>query len=84
MKGWVTLGIKISSQKLKILHRVMSQTNDPADISFYKKYKKIYKKVIVSAKKLHNDLIYSQSTNKSKTVWSIINNFNYEGNEKRY
>lgn len=59
---------------MKFLFKIKSQANDPADISFYKKYKKIYKKVIVSAKKLHNDLIYSQATNKSKTVWSIINN----------
>ena len=73
-KGWITPGIRVSSEKLKILHQIRSQTNDPAVITFYKKYKKIYKKVILSAKKLHNDLTYLHSNNKSKTVWSIINN----------
>lgn len=72
--GWVTRGIKISSQKLKLLHQIKAQTNDPNDIIFYNKYKNIYKKVIIEAKKMYNDSFFSKSTNKSKAVWSIINN----------
>lgn len=49
-------------------------TNDPNDIDYYKKYKKIYNKVIRNAKKYFFDTFYNEASNKSKAVWSIINN----------
>lgn len=73
-KDWLTAGLRKSSEKLKFLHRVVTQTNDINDINYYKSYKKIYRKVIKAAKRLFNDTLYLNSSNKSKAAWSIINN----------
>lgn len=70
---WITPGIKISSEKLKLLYKIMIETKNPAHINYYKSYKKIYRKVIKAAKKLNNEKIYNSSSSKSKAVWSIIN-----------
>lgn len=71
---WITQGIRTSANKLKILYEKMIRTRDMSDINFYNCYKKLYKKVIRAAKRQHNDKIYERSSNKSKAVWSIINN----------
>lgn len=71
--AWITPGIKKSSEKLKFLYQIKSATNNPNDINYYNKYKKIYKKVIIDAKKLYNDSFYSKANNKTKAIWSIIN-----------
>ena len=73
-KLWLTRGIRISSDKLKFLYKIMTQTRNEADKEYYKKYKKIYKKVILAAKKMHNEKIVSNAINKSKEVWKLINN----------
>lgn len=73
-QGWLTSGIRISSERLKLLHKRVTRTNDADDINYYKSYKKIYRKVIKVAKQLFNDNIYLNSVNKSKAAWSIINN----------
>lgn len=72
-KDWLTKGIKISSNNLKKLYSKMIDTNDPDDILSYKKYKKIYKKVIRNSKRISNDNHYFNSENKSKAAWHIIN-----------
>lgn len=73
-KEWLTQGIRNSSIKLKLLHKATYESNREEDKHFYNLYKRIYRKVIRAAKKLHNDHIYFRSLNKSKAVWSIINN----------
>lgn len=70
---WVTQGIKISSQKLKDLNKLLNITKNPNIAEFYKKYKNIYRKVIRTAKRMYNDKLYSNANNKSKAVWDIIN-----------
>lgn len=72
-KSWITRGIKISCQKLKLLYQIMIQTKTLEDKNYYKSYKRIYDKVIKAAKRLYNDSIYSNASNKSKAAWSIIN-----------
>lgn len=72
--NWITRGIKISSEKLKLLYCIKIQSNRQEDDMYYKCYKKIYRKVCRAAKKLHNDGLYHSSTNKSKAAWMIINN----------
>ena len=71
---WVTRGIQISAQKLKLLHQIKAKSNDPNAIIVYNNYKSTYKKVILAAKKMYNDSMYSKATNKTKAAWSIINN----------
>lgn len=72
-KSWITTGIYISSQRLKELYNRMIFTKDLNDVSFYKKYKHIYRNVLKAAKKKYNDDLYLKTENKSKAAWKIIN-----------
>lgn len=72
-KPWLTRGILISCNNLKTIYRKAVTTQKVEDFAFYKQYKCIYKKVIVTAKKIHNSKLISQSQNKSRTAWKIIN-----------
>ena len=72
-KDWISQGIRISSLKLKELYKKMVHTKNQSDKLAYDKYKRIYKKVIKTAKRLHNDRLINKASNKSKVVWSIIN-----------
>lgn len=69
--NWITAGIKISSIHLRELF--ILQKNGIIQSEHYKRYKKIYNRVIRQAKKLYFDNIIKNSANKSKTVWKIIN-----------
>src|SRR5699024_7971998 len=69
--GWVTAGIKTSSKKLKFLHRICKDGDENLK-EYYKKYKALYKKVISSAKRMHNSNIINQSCNKTKKAWELI------------
>lgn len=73
-KRWITKGIRISSEKIKILSYDLKINFSPQKEFYFKKYKQIYKKVIAEAKKLSNVNFYKNSQNKSKAAWQIINN----------
>lgn len=51
----------------------MCLTNNEVDVYYYRNYKKIYRTVVKAAKKMQNDRIFNNSSNKSKCVWNIIN-----------
>lgn len=70
-KDWITTGIKISSIRLKELF--VYQKNNIIEKEHYKRYKKIYNKVIRQAKKMYLDNLIINSANKSRTVWKVIN-----------
>lgn len=70
-KNWLTPGIRISSVKLKELYHL--QKSGIVEVQYYRKYKSIYNRVIRQAKKLNFDRLISNSQNKSKTAWKIIN-----------
>lgn len=72
-KSWITSGIKVSAQKLKLLHKIMVSTKRIEDKNTYQSYKKMYEKVLKAAKRLYNDNLYNKASNKSKAAWSIIN-----------
>lgn len=71
-QNWITNGIRVSSNKLKILYEISKLNNSPNFVNYYRKYKKVYRRVLKQAKKLSNDLLIQNSQNKSKTVWNII------------
>lgn len=73
-KTWITAGIKTSCKTLKFLHLLCKYNNDDSQttIDFYKQYKKMYKKVLVAAKKLQIGKEIALSDNKIKTTWNII------------
>nr|CAH7761994.1 unnamed protein product [Callosobruchus chinensis] len=70
-KPWLTQGIRISGQRLKDLHFLLRQGY--VSDKYYTCYKKTYRKTVVAAKKLYNDNLYKNSSNKSKAAWYIIN-----------
>lgn len=71
---WLTKGIMKSSITLKHLYNLSKLNNfEPALTNHYKLYKSTYRKVIKLAKKLYYCGKISTSSNKSKTMWSIIN-----------
>lgn len=45
-KGWVTLGIRISSVKKRELYLLAKQSNDPVLLGYVKRYKKVLKKYV--------------------------------------
>lgn len=73
-KNWITPGIRTSCVTLKFLHLLCKYNNDDSQTTrnFYKKYKKIYKRVLTSAKRMQVDNEIAQSDNKIKTTWNII------------
>lgn len=71
-KNWLTLGLRVSSRKLKELYHM--QKMGLVNPDYYNNYKKIYRRLVRQSKKLHFDRIIQNSENKCKTVWKIINN----------
>ncbi|KAK3926464.1 putative RNA-directed DNA polymerase from transposon BS [Frankliniella fusca] len=72
-KAWVTVGVKVTSRNYRDLCALIKTTNDPTLNSYFKRYRLIYRQVIKSAKCLHNQKMISNSKNKCKSIWSIIN-----------
>lgn len=81
-KKWITKGIRISSQKLKWLYQQSLISGKESDKLYYRKYKTVYNNLLVAAKRLYNDQTYSDSINKSKAAWSIIND-NVNNSQKK-
>ncbi|PNF26089.1 hypothetical protein B7P43_G04923 [Cryptotermes secundus] len=70
---WITLGIRVSGNRLRTLHSLMKEGNTSEELKkYYSQYKKIYNKVISEAKKLHNNMRIRSSGNKSKAMWDLI------------
>ncbi|PNF20311.1 hypothetical protein B7P43_G13693 [Cryptotermes secundus] len=70
----ITQGIKVSSQKMRLLNTLKKNTNLSNDILEYiNRYQKIYKSVITEAKRRENDRFMLRSHNKTKAIWQIIN-----------
>jgi uncharacterized protein YpiB (UPF0302 family) len=73
--AWITQGIKVSRQRLQLLHllkRKMSQS--ASTLNYIKKHQSIYKKILSVARKRENDRIISRSKNHTKALWQIIKN----------
>lgn len=71
--NWITKGIRISSEKLRYLSKLMKEKYVTNNFKLYfRNYKKIYNKVIRMAKKLHNGNVIKNSIKKSNTIWNII------------
>ncbi|KAF9824521.1 hypothetical protein SFRURICE_001405 [Spodoptera frugiperda] len=72
-KYWLTTGIKISCKNKRLLKILTLKTNNPIIQNYYKKYEKILKKLVNTSKKLQYINKIKTSSNKVKTMWSIIN-----------
>ncbi|KAK3914232.1 LOW QUALITY PROTEIN: Exodeoxyribonuclease III [Frankliniella fusca] len=72
-KSGISTGIKITSKNFRDLCLFIKTTNNPILLSYFRRYRLIYRQVIKKAKCLHNQRIVMESKNKSKTIWSIVN-----------
>lgn len=66
--NWITNGIRISSEKLKLLYRLKVTSNSPDHENYYRRYKKVNRKVCAAAIRLENDRVYFFVSNKSKVA----------------
>lgn len=69
---WLTTGIKTSCRNKRLLKILSIKINNPIITKYYKKYEKILKKSVITAKKLHYINKMNKSTNKVKTMWNIV------------
>lgn len=71
--NWVTQGIQISSKRKRELHRESKFNKNQNFLSYVKMYKKIFKQVVINAKKMSNASYIKKSDNKSRAIWQIVN-----------
>ena len=70
--SWITPGIRISFRRRKCLYLLRRDSDDVNLKNYYKQYCKTLASVIKEAKRyMYNNQIIN-STNKTKTTWSII------------
>jgi hypothetical protein len=84
---WLTLGIRVSSKKLKTLHTIISsQIHSNKLVSlitttgllyftlkeYYTLYKSIYRKLIKLAKQKYTNNYISNAQNKCKAIWKMV------------
>lgn len=79
---WITKGI-LKSRETKIWLNEIRKNDISGFINdYFKKYNRIYKKIILSAKKMENDSFICKASNISKASWAIVrretNNHNTE------
>jgi hypothetical protein len=73
-KDWITLGIKVSSVNKRKLNVLSKSNKNPLFLNYVKNYKKIFKKVVMEAKKAANSEYIISSNNKSKAMWNVVRN----------
>lgn len=73
-KNWITQEVTEAKEKLLFFHSVCKDNPTEDNKNVYKAFKKTYHDLLIKAKQQHNITTISNSDNKSKTTWSIINN----------
>jgi hypothetical protein len=73
-KKWLSMGLIISSRKMKWLNSLKKRiTLKSETLDYIKNYNKIYKKILKQAKKRDNDRYVTEASNKIKAMWQLIN-----------
>lgn len=73
-KSWITQEVTEAKEKLLFLHSVCRDHPTEGNKNEYKAFKKVYNDLLLKTKQQHNIATISNSDNKCKTTWSIINN----------
>lgn len=71
-KKWITRGIKKSSRTKRRLLILSRDKNSNVPQSYFRRYKRTFKKVLVTARKIHVKKIISKANNKSKAIWNLV------------
>jgi len=72
-KPWLTQGIKISCRNKRKLYLISRHSQDPNKKTHYRRYCKVLAEVIKLAKRKHYNNLLTNSVNRIKTTWNIIN-----------
>jgi hypothetical protein len=73
-KKWFSMGLIISSRKMKWLNSLKKRVTLKSEtLEYIKNYNKIYKKVLKQAKKRDHDRYVTEAPNKTKAKWQLIN-----------
>lgn len=82
-KPWITEGLRVSSNNMRCLHTLSKfSPNNASFITYFNKYRQIYRRVVKSAKdKYFGDRLES-ADNKQKEVWRIVNSLRGKNNPK--
>ncbi|PNF29254.1 hypothetical protein B7P43_G10478, partial [Cryptotermes secundus] len=71
---WISRGIRVSCQKMRLLNSLKCRLPLSRDsLNYINRYHRIYKRVISEAKKRYNDNQIRDATNPTKMMWQIIN-----------
>ena len=71
---WMTKGLLVSRNKLRILNDLKRSTQVSVELRCYiNKYQLIYKNLLKEAKKMENNKFILSSKNKTKGIWQVIN-----------
>ncbi|KAI5640908.1 endonuclease-reverse transcriptase domain-containing protein [Phthorimaea operculella] len=71
--SWLTKGLRTSCKNKRLLRCLITRTNDKTLKKHYKLFTKILKTSIKKSKIISYTKVMSKSTNKTKSMWSIIN-----------
>jgi hypothetical protein len=72
-KHWLTTGIKLSCRNKRLLKLLTLKSSSHVIKKYYKSYEKILKRSVITSRKLYYANKIKKSSNKIKTMWSIIN-----------
>jgi len=72
-KPWLTQGIRISCRNKRKLYLISRHSQDLNKKTYYRRYCKVLAEVIKLAKRNHYNNSLTNSDNKIKTTWNIIN-----------
>ena len=71
---WITKGITVSRNRLRLLCNINRSTNLPMEsLKYIQNYQAIYRKVIKETKRREADRLILCAKNKNKALWKIIN-----------
>lgn len=70
--NWKTKGIKIASKNKRKMYLKYQLIKNNKNYVSYKKYSKLFKKVVRTSKKIGNIRYINRSTNKNKATWGVI------------
>jgi len=73
-KGWLSKGLIVSSKRLQSqnnLKRTFTLTRE--DLIYIENYQKVYRRVLMEAKKWENDRYVIGSMDRMKAIWRLIN-----------
>jgi hypothetical protein len=71
---WITKGITVSRNRLRLLCNIKRSTNLPMEsLKYIQNYQSIYMKVIKEENRREADRLIVSAKNKNKALWKIIN-----------